>query len=394
MFSGWTFSYTSFLSWQEALNARACGRRWKRAAALAPVAELDVRHRDVGLDLPRIAGALPSVRSFRIDFGTSRTREFEIQDGDEAEPTLQFAMADYTPPPEVDLEPIRRFAGLRHLALRQTRLNGKYPYIFQFKNLVSLDLLWNTRLKWDLELLAGLPNLQRLCCPQNHSLTGDLSSVRVLRGTLTELKLLYCHNVTGELHDVYDLPLLETLDVSGTSVVGDIRTIGPDDFPVLKKLGLGDGVYGGGKMQRINEASSLMEARYQLMKRIPDVFKQKRWNLADDSPDRYDVRGHHSREPPFLVEFVKIGLRMGWRWTNAVCGGCCEINWLDPEPRPSDEEYSDYRRKLEDEERREVGFFRGFHKPPTEAEYEERAAEVPLDPIHARFGTGRMWRDW
>jgi len=371
----------AFLDWPEVLPARVC-RQWSEAAKLANVTELNVRNRDIGLQLPWMSQSLANLESFKIDFGTSLSKDFDIQDGEEAEPTLRLPTVEegYEPPAAVDLSPIQNFTGLQRLSLRQTRLNGKYPFLFQFKSLVSLDLLWNTRLKWDLDMLAGLPNLQRLYCPQNHSLTGNIASVRALSATLTELTLCYCQDVTGSLEDVYDLPLLEILSLEGTKVEGDIRAIGESAFPALKHLDLSDHVYGGGTIQKIAEAASLMEARYQFMKQFPDVSTQRLCRLADDSPDRYYVSCHQSRAPPFWTEFVKVGPRMGWRWTNAAMGGCCEINWLDPEPHPTDELYEEYCKKLvQDDEKLERGFFRGFHRPPSEVEYRDREAEIPLD---------------
>eukprot|EP00978_Attheya_sp_CCMP212_P025485 scaffold82058_cov62-Attheya_sp.AAC.3 len=87
-------------------------------------------------------------------------------------------------------------------------------------------------------MLLGLPNLQKLYCPHNHSLTGSLSSVRVLFGSLVELVLSSCNEVTGSLEDVSDFPRLEIFQVNGTKVTGDIREIGRDDFKSLKKLDL------------------------------------------------------------------------------------------------------------------------------------------------------------
>jgi len=376
----------SFLGWAEVLNTRVCNSCWREAAIVTPVAEIWIRKKEIARDLSWISRALPNTQAFKI-----ASDEIKFQHGEDSAWSEMIA-GDFQES-RVDLSHIQNFRCLRHLVL-QIDLNGKYPFIFQFEHLQRLDLRGNCRLKWDLEMLSGLPNLQTLYCAQNHSLTGDIASVRILSSTLTELKVCHCPYVTGKMENLYDLPLLETLDIDGTKVTGDIRTIGPTDFISLKELGLGDNVYGGGSIKRIDEAPSSMLVRRQLMKRSPDIFKQKRWRLDNESPERYRIQGHHSRVPPFWVEFVKIGPRVGWRWTNAVCGGCCEIRWLDPEPNPLDDCYEDYLKKLEDINHREVGFFRGFIAPPTQEEHAKRAAEVPLESRYALYGSRSSFGVW
>jgi hypothetical protein len=127
--------------------------------------------------------------------------------------------------------------------------------------------------------------------------------------------------VTGSLQNVADSPLLAVLDVSGTKVAAEIGDIGPNDFLSLKELGLGQGPYG--DLRSIQEAPGFMFARYQQLKRFPGVFKQSRWSLVDDSPDTHEIHGRHSRRPPpYHVEFVKAGPRLGWRrmLRNALAG--------------------------------------------------------------------------
>jgi hypothetical protein len=278
-----------------------------------------------------------------------------------------------TPPIPVDLHPLENFRDLRHLVLQRASLNGSYPYLFHFRNLQTLNLAWNTRLKWDLAMLSGLPNLKELCCPHNHNLTGNLRSVRVLRRTLVALKLCHCGEVTGSLQDVADFPLLVLLGVSATKVPAEIGAIGPNDFLSLKELEFGNGIGGRGDLMAIKDAPSFMFSRYQLLKRRPEVFKHRRWRLALDSPDFYEIHGHHSREPPFSVEFVKVGPRIGWRWTNGVTGGSCETHWLDPEPTPVDKGHEEYCKELKNE-RRDVGFYGGFLVPPTQLEHQQRSS--------------------
>jgi hypothetical protein len=378
----------SFLPWGEVMNMRCVCQIWKEAATVAPIKELVVDKREIGLALAELSNALLGIRAFKIDENSKSLKDFiHIVHGEGAGASFQSYVGGgvYTSPPEVDLIHLHKFSGLQHLSLPQRSLRGSYPYIFRFQNLQSLDLLLNIRLVWDLELLSGLPSLRKLYCPHNYSLTGDLRSIRVLSKTLIELNLYHCEQVIGSLQDVEDFPLLEILDVDGTKISGDIRKIGPRDFLTLKELSIGKYVYGGGDLEIIEEAPSIMYAWYQLMKRFPpDLFRRRRWKVAGNSPDRYAIESHYSLAPPFWVEFVKIGPRTGWRWTNCVTGGCCEINWLDPEPSHSDEGYDEYRLEFENKTERDVGVYKGFHKPPTEQQHLLICADVPVHPILAR----------
>jgi hypothetical protein len=262
----------SFLPWGEVMNMRCVCQRWKEAATVAPIKELVVDKREIGLALAELSNALPGIRAFKIDKNSRSLKDFiDNIDGDGAAGASfqSYVRGGYRPPPEVDLIHLQKFLGLQHLFLPQRNLRGSYPCIFRFQNLQSLDLLLNIRLVWDLELLSGLPSLRRLYCPHNYSLTGDLRSIRVLSKTLIELNLSYCEQVTGSLEDVEDFSLLEILDVDGTKVSGDIGEIGPRDFLTLKELSIGKDVYGGGDLKNIEEAPSIMYAWYQLMKRFP-----------------------------------------------------------------------------------------------------------------------------
>lgn len=374
----------SFLHWTDVLNARV-SRKWKSAAAMSPVKELNVKKPQIAVNLERISTALPGLDTLRFDFFFASSEQFYFIEGEDAESGLQLENLDDAPPALVNLAPIQNFSRLQHLALRHTRLNGSYPYLFQLQNLRTLDLLLNRWLKWDLEMLSGLPNLRKLHCRRNAMLTGDLRSVRVLRRTLEDLDIHLCVKVTGSFNELFDFDRLERLDLADTRVTGDIRNIGPSDFKSLKQLELGDGIYGGGNLQSIHEAAEIMSARYTLKKRTPELFQNRRWWLSDDSPEHYTSNAHRSRAPPFYVEFVKAGPRLGWRWTNCVVGGACETYWLDAEPElSSSEDYQDYLEEL-DGVNRCVYFYRGFLTPPTPEEYKQRYAELPFEQASVQF---------
>jgi hypothetical protein len=349
----------TYLHWSEVMNARAVCHVWQIAVLVTPVEELFVTKREIALDLRSIAAALPKLCKLKFDQGTRESQEFYVDDE-------LFAYAE-------------DFHELAHLKMSQTNLRASAPRIMQFKNLESLNLLWNTSLEWSLTDLSMLPKLKVLYCPQNRELTGSLENLHVLSRTLTTCNLHGCQKVTGNLKDLASMPVLEKLDVVGTQVTGDIREIGRSDFRSLKSLEVGTYVYGGGEIKRVIDAPSIMSARHQLKKQFPDVFTSTaRLRLSQDSPERYDYRGHHTRLPPFWVEFVTFGRRTGWRWTNACASGDCEIHWLDPEPQAVDAGYEDYIKELGS--RNTERFYKGFLVPPTQDEHRERDAEIRLDP--------------
>ena len=75
-----------------------------------------------------------------------------------------------------------------HVALTRTSFNGRYPVLFNFPLLQELIITYCPSLKWDLEMLAGLPSLKELYCPSNN-LTGNIGSLRVLKGSLEKVDL-------------------------------------------------------------------------------------------------------------------------------------------------------------------------------------------------------------
>eukprot|EP00978_Attheya_sp_CCMP212_P025484 scaffold82058_cov62-Attheya_sp.AAC.2 len=132
----------------------------------------------------------------------------------------------------------------------------------------------------------------------------------------------------------------------------------------------------------IQDAPSIMFARYQLLKRIPGLFTNKRWSLTRDLTKCYEIYGHHCRAPPFHVEFVYMGPCMGWRWTNCTDGGSCKLHWLDVEPKQTNPEYAKYCKELETHVHHDgVGFYEGFTQPPTQQEHAQLSADIPLDPM-------------
>lgn len=411
-----------FLDWKTILKARV-SKKWQDAAVLTDVprsnisgwGERDflVTDRNRANALSWLSVALPRMDTIEIDFSLGITKSFDIVPGIghssshlRLDPELA---ADMTIMDPIDISVLRGFHSLRNLRISSTqKLNGSYPFLFQFQNLVSLNLTWETNLVWDMSMLVGLQRLERLRASQNHLLTGTLQSARVLKNTLVELCLHGCCNVTGNIKDLADFPNLEEVYLDKTKVSGDIREIGTGDFLSLKRFEVGDLVYGGGDIMRTEDASPVMEAKYRLKKRNPELFSSRRWRLSEESPQFYrtDGRLHHSREPPLWVEFVTAGPRIGWRWTNAVSGGSCETNWLEPplSPPPPEEEgssnddysgYEKYLHELNQIENKDVELFKGYtKKPPTQEEHARCCQEIPLDPVLQMFANNRQFGGW
>lgn len=124
-------------------------------------------------------------------------------------------------------------------------LNGRYPSLFHLRLLQKLSII-SCDLKWNLEMLAGLPSLKELSYFHNRSSTGgNVNSLRVLKDTLENEKVAIedCPNVQGNFMELADFPRLKELHLMHTRMTGDIRDIGERDFLALETLTLPSGVY-------------------------------------------------------------------------------------------------------------------------------------------------------
>jgi hypothetical protein len=271
-----------------------------------------------------------------------------------------------------DIEIISNFSKLRILNISHAKLNGKYPDLFNFPLLQKLKIRLCFHLKFDLGMLAGLPVLRELECSYIGGLTGNINSLRALKGTLEKVDICYSDKVEGNLKDLADFPHLKELNLYGTAVTGDIRDIGEHDFPSLELLILPKWVYGisGYEIWRISDGPELIRAVYRLKKQRPALIDIDNWygKLSEDSPDWYEPVDDFDYPPPFFIRLVEAGSRVGYRWTTNRNDDPCEVNWLDPEPDRGSSDYKEYIEELESIEN-EVGMYRGFHQPPSEEEY-------------------------
>ena len=315
--------------------------------------------------------ALPNLQQIKIG----------IRDSDPYNPTFKYNDGEdpYQYPfaanrVAYDIGILSNFTRLRELSIHQAPLNGRYPTLFNFQLLQKLHIDTMYDLKFDLEMLEGLPSLEEFTYKFGR-MTGNIRSLRVLKDTLSKIDIRHCGNgnVQGNVMDLADFPklkylclvecgagvtidfeeiskdafqTLETLEINNchrryvhgnfmnlsdlshlkvlnlgnTAVTGDIRDIRNDDFPSLESLELPSSVYGGCGFlfQRITDAPDVIAEVFTLIKQRPNL-QLKDWyaRLSCDSPDWYEALGREDEGlpvPPLTIEFVKAGPRLGWRW--------------------------------------------------------------------------------
>ena len=281
----------------------------------------------------------------------------------------------YTKPmqtyPTYDVGLVSTFRNLRVLELKTDGLmRGRYPCLFDFPMLETFKIEQvYSKVLWDFSMLTGFPQLKELDVSIDYQIEDDISNLRILKNTLQQVSL-GCHMVSGNFMVFADFPHLTTLDLDNEmpKLCGDIRDIKSTDFPSIEDVTLPGSCFGAGVIKRIVDAKDYMLAVYNLRKQIPSFMKGMRWRLAHNSQDRYEFRGNTFHEPPFYIDFIKAGPRCGWRWTNCCIGGCCEINWFDPEPEEGSSKHEEYVSGLKFYRNDNVDFFKGFYGPPTEEE--------------------------
>ena len=362
-----------FLTVKNIMRSRRINKKSKEAVKMTIVPLSKVFLGDFRVDSMKIYNAMnvmtramPNLQQITIrELGYDRGNFHKYNDGEDPDEEWAAQTADFV---SHDIGIISNFGKLRTLEIdHNVSLNGRYPFLFNcFPLLQKLSIRGCNNLKWDLEMLAGMPLLKELDCSSNPRLTGNISSLRVLKDTLEKVKL---GDVEGNFMDLADFPRLKVLNLEGIALIGDIRDIGESDFPSLITLILPKTVYGakGATFQRISDGPKLIKELYPLKKHHPRLSILKYWcgMLSRDSPDRYaqvdeiDVR-------PFYIRFVQAGSRIGYRW-GTDCGSPCEVNWLDPEPDRESSDYGKYTEELREIESRVL--YRGFYQPPSEEEY-------------------------
>eukprot|EP00984_Skeletonema_dohrnii_P019436 scaffold9288_cov77-Skeletonema_dohrnii-CCMP3373.AAC.1 len=356
-----------FLGPFDIMRSRLC-RKLRKAATTATVPPTDFTVDSVIKynAMRAMATALPNLQ--QIEIGGLINGGHKYSDGDD--PYEQENENDT--PHDIDI--LSGFRNLRLLSIYNAHLNGRYPLLFQFSLLQKLEIYDCCNLKFDLEILAGLPVLEELYC-NGRSLTGNINSLRVLNDTLAKVTIRDCFEVQGNFMDLADFPRLNELNLLETDVSGDIRDVGERDFLALESLTLPKGVYGGHgyKFQLISDVPGIISTLYPIYKQRPILLKDSLAELSRHSPDWYDGIVRHDT-PPFGIEFVAAGSRVGYQWVTIYLFSACEVIWLDPEP---DRESIDYEKYIEElKEIEQYGYFyHGFQQPPTEEEYHHFWAE-------------------
>eukprot|EP00985_Skeletonema_marinoi_P003790 scaffold1656_cov76-Skeletonema_marinoi.AAC.5 len=376
-----------FLPPKQIMCLRSVCKTWREAAkkTIVPIVEFNVDSIDKYNAMNVMATAMPNLQQIKISYLGTRHKYNDGEDPDEEEAART---ANYS---IHDIEILSNFTKLRTLEFECAPMNGRYSSLFEFSLLQKLKITWG--MKWDLELLSGLPLLEELHVKRSESLTGNISSLRVLKDTLERLTIAACPQVEGDFMDLADFPRLKVLCLKNTAVTGNLLDIDEHHFPQLQSLSLPDQVYGGDgyKFQRIAEMTDFIHKLYHLKKRRnPKLLLHWRWHLSEDSPDWY--RSRRYPQLPFSIELVKVGSRLGYRWfgvyvvTSENDDGptqYCEINWLDQEPERESSDYEIYLQKLE-RIQRNIDFYKGYSQPPTRDEYRRWN-------LTGKYSVGRSW---
>lgn len=374
----------SFLPHSDIMRARIC-TTWRDAAkkTLVPLTNFKVDSVRSYNAMRVMSIALPNLQQLTISNLRGRHKYIDGEDPDER---LAAWTADCT---SHDVNIISGFRKLRVMLIRDANLNGRYHSLFNFPLLQRLSISDCRILKYDLDMIASLPSLKEMELCHNPHLTGNLTSLRALKDSLESVIIGWC-SIEGDFMDLADLPRLRKMDLLRTDVTGDIRNIHEDDFPAMESLRLPMGVVGGDcyEFQLISDVPKFMHTIHTLQQRTPTLFDPNLlldafdWTLSEDSPDSYDWEDDSHPAPPFSLQFIQVGPRLGWIWCSNIDSyivqHSCEINWLDQEPSSSSDN-CDYETYVEEhrslEERVDFQFYRGYHQPPSEHEYRRMCEE-------------------
>eukprot|EP00984_Skeletonema_dohrnii_P029104 scaffold19455_cov67-Skeletonema_dohrnii-CCMP3373.AAC.1 len=390
-----TAGILGFLGYKDIMRSRICCKKLRDAARSTTVPwangesydsfvrETQFRVNSVKKHkaMVTMATALPNLQQILL---SSIAYGHKYRDGKDPDEEKAASTANWT---TCEIQIISKFTKLRRLTIICARLNGRYPVLFNFPLLQKLEIQYCRNLKWDLNSLTKLRCLKELNVDNCDSLTGSIKSLSVLKDTLEKVYIRSC-KIEGDFMDLAAFPRLKSLNLTKCSLMtGDIRKIGENDFPKLEELDL-DADFIGAKyhqFQRISDVASVAEAIYRLKQRDPPLIRNLDciyWSLSPDSPEWYDRNGENGHPPPpFSIDFVRAGSRVGWRWKavytnhyNSRVTNSCEINWLDPEPHRENSDYDVYIRELQSIQE-DVYCFEGCHQPPTEEEYKRVCEE-------------------
>jgi hypothetical protein len=188
-----------FLKPKHIMRARRVCKHWKDAArkTIVPPTKFHVNSMRKYNAMNVMTRALPNSQQIMIGH-LSRGRTWEdddkYNDGEDPVESEAARTADYT---THDIQIISKFSKLRILEI-DAFMNGRYPFLFNsFPLLQKLSIQFSIYLKFDLDVLAGFPLLKELDFFNNHRLTGNISSLRVLKDTLEKVEIDRCSRVEG-----------------------------------------------------------------------------------------------------------------------------------------------------------------------------------------------------
>ena len=279
-----------------------------------------------------------------------------------------------------DVSIIADFRNLRSLVLNCAPLYGKYPCFFGFSYLreLSIDQGGNdSDMVWDLKMLSCMPLIEKLTLICSKA-TGSISDLHFLKNTLLELVIVSSLNqsivddIDGDFMNLAEFTVLRKLDLKwATGIQGDASQIQVKDFPCMQKLDLP------GVLMKVDQSSDIIHLFTSFARRSPPCIASVR--LSEDSSDRFERDGDKhsdSPPPPFTLEFVHPGNRLGWRWVSQRrlrYIRSCEINWLDEELGTDSDQYHVYQEETK-RLNESVHFYKGIYHLPTEEEYREMCA--------------------
>lgn len=277
-----------------------------------------------------------------------------------------------------DVSIIKGFSNLRSLVLNCAPLHGAYPCFFYFKHLRELSIDQgddHCDMVWDLKMLSCMPLIEKLTLISSKA-TGSISDLHFLKNTLRELVIVSSPNqsvvddIDGDFMDLADYLVLRKLDLKwAKGIRGDASQIQLTNFPCMQKLDLP------GVLLRIDQSSDIIDLFTSFARRSSPCIASVR--LSENSSDRFERDGDEGvPPPPFTLEFVHPGKRLGWRWASQRrlrYIRSCEINWLDEELDTDSDQYHVYQEETK-RLNESVHFYKGIYHLPTEEEYREMCA--------------------
>jgi hypothetical protein len=153
----------SFLTPKVIMRLRRVCSKWRDATqiTIVPLTEFEVNSVETYNAMRVMSTALPNLQQISLKF---LGHEHKYSDGEDLDERMAANTANYT---ALDIDIISRFRNLHTFEIYRAPLNGRYPALFDFPFLQKLtisDFNDCSILKWDLEMLSGLPSLKELDC--------------------------------------------------------------------------------------------------------------------------------------------------------------------------------------------------------------------------------------